>query len=254
MRGATLLGRDRTPRTRPPPATPRAPEPADHGGRRPRRTCRAGEPAGRHAAVQRCYGHDEPCADAWGRPVPDRQHDLVKLALAHAPAFEPGANWSYSKAGYLPAGMIVERGTGHPYGDEIRRRVIEPRSRARRPSSATIRRSAGEVMSTRPTGDPDCRTTGAGTRSLPPCRRCRRTGTCSCCRRSGKRCRLPQDFRRPTGASRGLPVSGTKTHQYPEIPGTCQTCVLGFVCLRHRVNVAQAGSRRENPVQAGGTA
>ncbi|MGW5527046.1 serine hydrolase [Streptomyces xanthochromogenes] len=52
----------------------------------------------------------------------------MKLALAHAPAFEPGANWSYSKAGYLPAGMIVERVTGHPYGDEIRRRVIEPRS------------------------------------------------------------------------------------------------------------------------------
>ncbi|GHB35462.1 hypothetical protein GCM10010331_23540 [Streptomyces xanthochromogenes] len=90
----------------------------------------------------------------------------MKLALAHAPAFEPGANWSYSKAGYLPAGMLAVRVTGHPYGDEIRRRFIEPLGRARRPSPAAIRRSAGEMMSTRPTGDPDCRTTGAGTRSL----------------------------------------------------------------------------------------
>ncbi|MFD7020610.1 serine hydrolase domain-containing protein [Streptomyces sp. NPDC059928] len=52
--------------------------------------------------------------------------DLVKLALAHRRAFEPGTDWRYSNTGYLLAGMIIERVTGHPYGDEIRRRVIEP--------------------------------------------------------------------------------------------------------------------------------
>ncbi|MFE9557292.1 serine hydrolase domain-containing protein [Streptomyces sp. NPDC006703] len=52
--------------------------------------------------------------------------DLVKLALAHPPAFEPGTDWSYSNTGYLLAGLIIERVTGHPYGDEIRRRVIQP--------------------------------------------------------------------------------------------------------------------------------
>jgi len=52
--------------------------------------------------------------------------DLVKLALAHRPAFEPGTDWSYSNTGYLLAGMIIERVTGHTYGHEIRRRVIEP--------------------------------------------------------------------------------------------------------------------------------
>ncbi|MFI6689836.1 serine hydrolase domain-containing protein [Streptomyces sp. NPDC050485] len=52
--------------------------------------------------------------------------DLVKLALAHPPAFESGTNWAYSNTGYLLAGMLIERVTGHPYGDEIRRRVIKP--------------------------------------------------------------------------------------------------------------------------------
>ncbi|WP_328314306.1 beta-lactamase family protein [Streptomyces sp. NBC_00442] len=51
---------------------------------------------------------------------------LVRLALAHAPDFEPGTNWRYSNTGYLLAGMLIERVTGHPYGDEIRRRVIGP--------------------------------------------------------------------------------------------------------------------------------
>ncbi|WJV50907.1 serine hydrolase domain-containing protein [Streptomyces flavofungini] len=52
--------------------------------------------------------------------------DLVNIALAHPPTFAPGKGWRYSSTGYLLAGMIIERVTGRPYGDEIRRRVIEP--------------------------------------------------------------------------------------------------------------------------------
>lgn len=52
--------------------------------------------------------------------------DLVNIALAHPPTFEPGAGWRYSNTGYLLAGMIIEKVTGHPYGEEIRRRVIAP--------------------------------------------------------------------------------------------------------------------------------
>jgi D-alanyl-D-alanine carboxypeptidase len=52
--------------------------------------------------------------------------DLVNLALAHPPTFEPGAGWGYSNTNYLLAGMLIERVTGHPYGQEIRRRVIGP--------------------------------------------------------------------------------------------------------------------------------
>ncbi|MGA4838816.1 serine hydrolase domain-containing protein [Streptomyces sp. G45] len=52
--------------------------------------------------------------------------DLVDIALAHPPTFAPGTGWSYSSTGYLLAGMIIERVTGHSYRDEIRRRVITP--------------------------------------------------------------------------------------------------------------------------------
>ncbi|MBZ6202397.1 beta-lactamase family protein [Streptomyces olivaceus] len=52
--------------------------------------------------------------------------DLVETALAHPPVFEPGTGWDYSNTGYLLIGMIIEEVTGHPYGDEIRRRVVRP--------------------------------------------------------------------------------------------------------------------------------
>ncbi|MFD0688086.1 serine hydrolase domain-containing protein [Actinomadura fibrosa] len=52
--------------------------------------------------------------------------DLVNLALAHPPTSKPGERWHYSNTGYLLAGMLIERVTGRPYGEEIRRRVITP--------------------------------------------------------------------------------------------------------------------------------
>ncbi|MFD4527576.1 serine hydrolase domain-containing protein [Streptomyces sp. NPDC058470] len=52
--------------------------------------------------------------------------DLVNIALAHPPTFEPGTGWRYSNTGYLLAGMIIEKATGHTYGEEIRRRIITP--------------------------------------------------------------------------------------------------------------------------------
>ncbi|MEU7579875.1 serine hydrolase domain-containing protein [Streptomyces sp. NPDC041068] len=52
--------------------------------------------------------------------------DLVDIALTHPSNFEPGTDWRYSSTGYLPAGMIIEKVTGHPYGEEIQRRIIKP--------------------------------------------------------------------------------------------------------------------------------
>ncbi|GAA2080047.1 serine hydrolase domain-containing protein [Streptomyces albiaxialis] len=51
---------------------------------------------------------------------------LVKRALRYRPGFEPGTEWEYSNTNYVLAGLLVERVTGHTYGHEIRRRVIEP--------------------------------------------------------------------------------------------------------------------------------
>ncbi|MFE9054325.1 serine hydrolase domain-containing protein [Streptomyces mutabilis] len=52
--------------------------------------------------------------------------ELVAIAMTHEPDFAPGAGWRYSNTNYVLAGMVIEEVTGHPYGDEVRRRLIEP--------------------------------------------------------------------------------------------------------------------------------
>jgi D-alanyl-D-alanine carboxypeptidase len=52
--------------------------------------------------------------------------DLLAVAMSHKPNFAPGTSWSYSNTNYLLAAMVVEKVTGHPYGQEIRDRIIEP--------------------------------------------------------------------------------------------------------------------------------
>ncbi|CAM5675101.1 serine hydrolase domain-containing protein [Streptomyces violaceorubidus] len=52
--------------------------------------------------------------------------ELVAIAMAHEPDFVSGASWNYSNTNYVLAGLVIEEATGRPYGDEVRRRIIEP--------------------------------------------------------------------------------------------------------------------------------
>ncbi|MFJ8898019.1 serine hydrolase domain-containing protein [Streptomyces sp. NPDC102351] len=52
--------------------------------------------------------------------------ELVRIATSHEPDFAPGAGWNYSNTNYVLAGMVIEKATGRPYGEEVRRRVIAP--------------------------------------------------------------------------------------------------------------------------------
>ncbi|MFD7568284.1 serine hydrolase domain-containing protein [Streptomyces tendae] len=52
--------------------------------------------------------------------------ELVAIAMAHKPYFAPGASWTYSNTNYVLAGLVIEEATGRPYGEEVRRRIIEP--------------------------------------------------------------------------------------------------------------------------------
>ncbi|MFI7415198.1 serine hydrolase domain-containing protein [Streptomyces sp. NPDC049627] len=52
--------------------------------------------------------------------------ELVRVAMGHKPDFAPGTSWNYSNTNYTLAVMVIESVTGNAYGDEIRRRVIEP--------------------------------------------------------------------------------------------------------------------------------
>ncbi|WP_232027498.1 serine hydrolase domain-containing protein [Streptomyces lincolnensis] len=52
--------------------------------------------------------------------------DLVAVAMAHEPDFAPGTSWNYSNTNYVLAGLVIEKATGRPYGEEIRRRIVKP--------------------------------------------------------------------------------------------------------------------------------
>jgi D-alanyl-D-alanine carboxypeptidase len=51
---------------------------------------------------------------------------LVALAMRDRPRFEPGARFEYSNTGYVLAGMVIERVTGHAWDEEVRTRITEP--------------------------------------------------------------------------------------------------------------------------------
>jgi D-alanyl-D-alanine carboxypeptidase len=63
--------------------------------------------------------------DATARARAYSPHELIAM-VADKPEFEPGHGWHYSTTGYVLAGLIVERATGHSVGDELERRVFEP--------------------------------------------------------------------------------------------------------------------------------
>jgi D-alanyl-D-alanine carboxypeptidase len=53
--------------------------------------------------------------------------EMVDRAVSYPPAFQPpGSAFSYSNTNYTLLGMIVEKVTGRSYGEEVRRRIIQP--------------------------------------------------------------------------------------------------------------------------------
>ncbi|MGR4880261.1 serine hydrolase domain-containing protein [Streptomyces sp. LARHCF249] len=56
--------------------------------------------------------------------LPPEKH--VKVALSHAPLFEPGDRFSYSNTNYILAGLIIEKAGGRTYEAEVRDRIIKP--------------------------------------------------------------------------------------------------------------------------------
>ena len=50
---------------------------------------------------------------------------LLDAALAEPAHFAPGSTWEYSNTNYVLAGLIVERVTGRPIGEEITDRIID---------------------------------------------------------------------------------------------------------------------------------
>jgi len=51
---------------------------------------------------------------------------VIALAMKNPPQFKPGTSWKYSNTNYLLVGLIIEKVTGHPYAEEIGRRITGP--------------------------------------------------------------------------------------------------------------------------------
>ncbi|MEF9915502.1 serine hydrolase domain-containing protein [Streptomyces sp. P5-A9] len=52
-------------------------------------------------------------------------HDLLDMALKEKASFAPGDGWEYSNTNYTIAGLIVQKVSGRPIGEEITNRIIE---------------------------------------------------------------------------------------------------------------------------------
>ncbi|MEU3313829.1 serine hydrolase domain-containing protein [Streptomyces sp. NPDC048387] len=50
----------------------------------------------------------------------------VRVALAHEPPFRPGVRHWYSNTNDVLAAMVLEKVTGKPYEEEVRRRILDP--------------------------------------------------------------------------------------------------------------------------------
>ncbi|WP_112249233.1 serine hydrolase domain-containing protein [Kribbella monticola] len=50
--------------------------------------------------------------------------EIVDVALRRKASFPPGTSWEYSNTNYILAGLIAQKVTGRPIGEEITRRVI----------------------------------------------------------------------------------------------------------------------------------
>ncbi|UQX02453.1 serine hydrolase domain-containing protein [Streptomyces sp. RerS4] len=52
--------------------------------------------------------------------------ELIRLALSKPARFEPGTGFGYSNTNYTLAALLIEAVAGRSYGEEMRRRVLEP--------------------------------------------------------------------------------------------------------------------------------
>ncbi|WP_104820785.1 serine hydrolase [Kitasatospora sp. MMS16-BH015] len=90
---------------------------------------------GRHITVRHLLQHTSGLPDYTETPALSDfsaiQHryfeprELLDGALAQPARFAPGTHWEYSNTNYIVAGLLIQKITGRPVGEEITRRVID---------------------------------------------------------------------------------------------------------------------------------
>ncbi|MFB6813136.1 serine hydrolase domain-containing protein [Streptomyces sp. NPDC056347] len=87
---------------------------------------------GRHITIRQLLQHTSGLPDYVNQRAilenPQRYYEpreLLDNALAQKAHFAPGAKWEYSNTNYLVAGLIIQKVTGRPLGEEINRRIVD---------------------------------------------------------------------------------------------------------------------------------
>ncbi|TVX86778.1 serine hydrolase domain-containing protein [Paenibacillus agilis] len=52
--------------------------------------------------------------------------ELVRIGISIKPSFTPGTSWEYSNTNTVLAGLIIKKVTGETYGQQIKKRIIDP--------------------------------------------------------------------------------------------------------------------------------
>ncbi|MER6394987.1 serine hydrolase domain-containing protein [Kitasatospora sp. NPDC001603] len=87
---------------------------------------------GRHITVRQLLQHTSGLPEYVDKDAiltdPTRYYEpreLLDAALGQKARFAPGTSWEYSNTNYLLAGLIIQKVTGRPLGEEIGRRVVD---------------------------------------------------------------------------------------------------------------------------------
>jgi D-alanyl-D-alanine carboxypeptidase len=68
-----------------------------------------------------------------------RPIDALRLAASQPLLFAPGSQWDYSSTNYIALGLVIEKVTGHPFGQELRQRILKPLALSRTELATTRR-------------------------------------------------------------------------------------------------------------------
>ncbi|HLY07668.1 MAG TPA: serine hydrolase domain-containing protein [Planctomycetota bacterium] len=86
-------------------------------------------------------------ASALGVPSPPAPSDLIRFMIGKPLDFDPGTRHAYSNFGYCVLGRIIEKISGEPYEDHVRKAILAPMgiTRMRLGKTRLEERSPGEV-------------------------------------------------------------------------------------------------------------
>ena len=55
-----------------------------------------------------------------------RPIDVLRFAASKPLLFDPGSHWAYSNTNYMALGLVIEKVTGHSFGQELRQHILKP--------------------------------------------------------------------------------------------------------------------------------